>query len=115
LRESRDWTARGDLLENGYRVSDRIGQFKRAVEKACGCKVKHNRSGAVVEGFEGEQVWDGVIEVFDLDSHPKAKQCYAFLFAEDGTTVIKIVLGVPPVESELDAVRMAIAGKALEK
>ena len=96
-------------------MSERIDNLKRAVEKACGCKARHSRSAAVIEGFEGEHVWDGVVEVFDLEGHLRAKQAYAFLFAEDGRTVIKTVLGVSPVKSELDAVRVAIAGKAREK
>ena len=96
-------------------MSERIDNLKNAVEKACGCKVRHARSSAVIEGFEGEHIWDGVVEVFDLEGHSRAKQCYAFLFAEDGHSVIKTVLGVPPVKSELDALRIAIAGRARKK
>jgi len=76
-------------------VSERIENLKRAVEKACSCKARHLRSSAIIEGFEGEHLWDGVVEVFELDGHPRAKQCYAFLFAEDGKTLIKTVIEVP--------------------
>jgi len=64
-----------------------------------------------MEGFEGQVVWDGIVEVFDLVGHPKAKRCYAFYFVEDnGQKVIKTILGIPPVDSEVSAVRTAIAG-----
>ena len=96
-------------------MSERIENLKRAVEKACSCKARHLRTRAITEGFEGDHVWDGVVEVFKLDGHPRAKRCYAFLFAEDGKTVLKTVMGVSPVNSVLSAVRMAIAGKAQEK
>jgi hypothetical protein len=96
-------------------VSERIEKLKHAVEKACRCKAIHARSSTVIEGIEGEHVWDGLVEVFDLEGHFRAKQCYAFLFAEDGHSVIKTVLGVQSIKSELDAVRMAIASKAREK
>jgi hypothetical protein len=83
------------------------------IEKACQCKARHVASKAVVEGFEGQVVWDGIVEVFDLQGHPTAKRCYAFYFTYDnGKTVLKTVLGVPPVDSEVSAVRTAIAGWA---
>ena len=94
-------------------MSERIKQFKQAVEKACQCNARHVASKAIIEGFEGQVVWDGVVEVFDLKGHPKAMRCYAFYFVQDnGETVIKTVLGIPPVDSEVSAVRTAIAGAA---
>jgi hypothetical protein len=94
-------------------VSERIKQFKQAVEKACQCTARHVASRAIIEGFEGQVVWDGIVEVFDLKGHPKATRCYAFYFVQDnGATVIKTVLGVRPVDSEVSAVRTAIAGTA---
>ena len=94
-------------------MSERIKQFEQAVEKACQCKARHVASKAIIEGFEGQVVWDGIVEVFDLQGHPKAMRCYAFYFVQDnGATVIKTVLGVPPVDSEVSAVRTAIAGTA---
>jgi hypothetical protein len=93
-------------------VNPRIEQLRQAVEKACECKVRHARSVAVIEGFEGRAVWDGVVETFDLEGHPKAKKCYAFRFVEDGRPVIKTVLGVPPADSPENAVRVGIAAKA---
>jgi len=81
------------------------------VEKSWNCKARHVASKAIMEGFEGQVVWNGIVEVFDLVEHPKAERCYAFYFVEDnGEKVIKTVLGIPPVDSEVSAVRTAIAG-----
>ena len=92
-------------------MSERIEQFKQALEKACQCKARHVASKAVIEGFEGQVVWDGIVEVFDLQGHAQAKRGYVFYFVEDnGRTVIKTVLGISPVDSEVSAVRTAIAG-----
>jgi len=90
---------------------NRVDQFKQVIEKSYECKARHVASKAIIEGFEGQVVWDGVVEVFDLLGHPKAQRCYAFYFVEDsGRKVIKTVLGIPPVDSEVSAVRTAIAG-----
>ena len=103
-------------------MNPRIEQLKQAVEKACGCKAQHARSSAVIEGFEGQRVWDGVVETFNLKSHPRAQKCYAFKFIEEAyapairthpvNPVIKTVLGVPPINSPEDAVRAAVAAQA---
>ena len=92
-------------------MSERIEQLRQVVEKSWDCKARHVASRAIMEGFEGQVVWDGIVEVFDLEGHPKAKRCYAFYFVEDnGQKVIKTILGIPPVDSEVSAVRTAIAG-----
>ena len=93
-------------------MSERIEQFRQAVEKACECKAKHARSDAVIERFKGRTVWEGVLETFDLEGHPKAKNCCAFHFVENGGRVIKMVLGIPRVDSPESAVKVAIASKA---
>ena len=92
-------------------MSQRIEQMRQAVEKACECTARHASSTAVIEGFEDQTVWDGVVETFDLEDHAKAKKCYAFHFVEDGGRVIKMALGVPPVDSPQSAVKVAIASK----
>lgn len=96
-------------------MNPRIEQLRQAVEKACQCKARHAGSKAIVEGFEGQAVWDGVVEAFDLQGHPKAKRCYAFHFNDNGGHVIKTVLGIPPVDSAESAVKVAIASKARSK
>jgi hypothetical protein len=89
-----------------------IKQLQRAVEKTADCKVRHFRSDTISEGFEGEQLWDGVVETFHLVGNPKATRCYAFYSRkDDGGPAIITVLGVPPIDSPLAALRAAIAVK----
>ena len=61
-------------------MNTRVEQFKQTIEKACQCKARHVASKTIVEGFEGQVVWDGIVEVFDLQGHPKAMRwsCLGF-------------------------------------
>jgi len=73
-----------------------------------GCPATHIRSEPVAERFKGETLWDGVVEVFDTVGHPDASRVYAWSYLDDtGTARHLAVLGVPPVNSAVDAVRAA--------
>lgn len=73
------------------------------------CKARHIGSERVTERFRGEVVWDGVVETFDIEGHPKAKHCYAWSFSENGEPKYTTVLEISPVASPRSAVRAAIA------
>ena len=93
-------------------MSERIDKLKEAVETMHRCKAKHVASNPVVELFRGEVAWDGVVETFDIEGHPKAKRCYAWSFSENGETKYTTVLEIPPVDSPQSAVKVAIASKS---
>ena len=62
---------------------------KKSLEKAildlhC-CKCIWVESVPVKEVFEGETVWEGVVQVFDLINHPTAKRCYAWSHEVEGS------------------------------
>lgn len=64
------------------------------------------------ETFEGETVWDGVVEVFALLGHPKASVAYAWAHETDaGGKRYVAVLALPPVKTATDAVRASIASE----
>lgn len=67
----------------------------------------------VHEVFQGQTAWQGTVEVFDLIGLAKAKRAYAWQY-QDGPNEIKTVaaLEIPPVDSPLTAVKVAIAAKA---
>ena len=70
----------------------------------------------VHETFEGKTVWQGEVEVFDLDGPLTAKRCYAWMYQkEDGKTRYATVLELPPVQSAQDAVKAWIAEQAKRK
>lgn len=76
------------------------------------CKATHIASEPVIELFRGDVAWDGVVETFDIEGHPKAKHCYAWSFIENGEPQYTTVLEIPPVDSPETAVKVAIASKA---
>lgn len=54
-----------------------IGALEKAILDLHGCKAIWVESVQVKEVFEGETVWEGVVQVFQID-HQKAKLCYAW-------------------------------------
>lgn len=75
-----------------------------AVERATGSAVEHLESVPVVETFRGETVWNGTVEVFSVASPPPER---AYGWAVEGKTETEYVavLGNPPVDSPIAAVR----------
>lgn len=92
-------------------MSERIDKLKEAVETMHRCKAKHVASNPVIELFRGEVAWDGVVETFAIEGHPKAKRCYAWSFSKNGEPKYTTVLEIPPVDSPESAVKVAIASK----
>ena len=93
-------------------MSARITQLRNTVQTIHGCKAEHVKSVPVIEMFWQKVAWDGVVEVFRLAGHPKAKRCYAWSYTEGKETRFVTVLEIPPVESAQTAVRAAIASEA---
>jgi hypothetical protein len=89
-----------------------IPEIQLAVEKAAGCPARHVESVVVVEGWRASVVWEGAVEVFELDGHPKAKRAYGWRNVDTGD--FTAVLEIPPVDSPNTAVKVAIAAKARE-
>ncbi len=93
-------------------MSERIANIQKAVEKHAGCTATHRGSAPVTEGYLDQIMWEGVVEVFDLDGHPKAKQAYGWQFWEGQNAQYTVVMGIPPVDSPNAAVRASIAAEA---
>jgi hypothetical protein len=87
---------------------ERLRSVIRAVH---GAESKHHETVPVVERFKGKIVWEGEVEVFDLMDHPKAKTCYAWAYARNGTEHTTAVLELPPVISPQTAVKVATANE----
>jgi hypothetical protein len=72
----------------------------------------------VKEIFQGQTVWEGDVEVFDLEGHPKADRVYAWshLAGEaDEQKRYVTVLHIPPVDSPQTAVKLAIVQEFRER
>jgi len=89
-------------------VSD-IEQLKDVIRQVHGVDSQHVDSVPVREEYQGQTVWEGVVEVFALFGHPKATQAYAWSHETDDNKKRHItVLALHPVVSAADAVRAAI-------
>ena len=92
-------------------MSDRE-RLRRAIRDLHGVESTYLRSERVHETFQGETVWEGVVEVFALKGHPKAGLAYGWAQETDeGGRRYVAVLGVPPISSAQDAVRASIAAE----
>jgi hypothetical protein len=72
----------------------------------------------VHEVFQGQTVWEGSVEVFDLRDHPKAERCYAWSHLDgpdDKDERFVAVLEIPPIVSPVAAVRAATVAEAKGK
>ena len=89
-----------------------VSDLANVIRKLHGVESKHVESVPVKETFQGQTVWEGVVEVFNLIGHPKAAQGYAWRYQDDdGKTQYTAVLKLPPVKSPRDAVKAAIVAK----
>ena len=88
-----------------------IEELKSIIHKLHGATATHRESVPVKEVFNGETVWDGVVEVFHLKGHPTANTAYGWLHDTgnpDQPYHRVTVLHVPPVVSPITAVRAFI-------
>ena len=89
-----------------------IESVQDAIRHLHGCESSHIESVPVHEEFRGQTVWSGTVEVFELIGHPKAEVCYAWghrAGKDDKQSQYVIVLGIPPVDSPVAAIRASIA------
>jgi hypothetical protein len=90
-----------------------IDELAEVIRTLHGSEATHVETVPVKETFQGQTVWEGDVEVFDLADHPKASRVYAWAHetndAENPRQHIT-VLQIPPATTPLRAVQVAIAG-----
>ena len=91
---------------------DYIDELKSVILDLHGCEAAYLETAPVKEVFQGQTVWDGDVEVFEIHGHPKAKRCYAWAYQTEMKRRFMAVLELPPVDSPLNAVRIAIMSDA---
>ena len=80
-----------------------------------GAEATHVESVPVKETFQGRTVWEGIVEVFDLNDHPTAHRVYAWAHeTDDPQKPVRhvTVLHLHPIKSAQDAVRAVILQEA---
>jgi len=91
-------------------MSDYIAEIQAAFLKLHGCEAEYVETVPVIEEFQGETIWQGDVEVFDIRGHPKAIKGYGwgYVASESGGRRYFTVLELPPVTSPQTAVQAAI-------
>lgn len=97
---------------------DYLARLQVTVQQLHNCGSVHRATVPVHEIFQGQTVWQGEVEVFDLTGHPKAKRAYAWSHLDkpdDSEEIFVTVLELPPVESPVTAVRASIVADARKR
>ena len=71
------------------------------------CGAVHGATVPVHEIFQGKTLWQGDVEVFDLNGHPKAKRAYAWSYGEPEEIIT--ILELPPVTDAPSAVKVGVS------
>lgn len=87
-----------------------IDDLKEIIRKLHGVEATHVETVPIVESHEGQTVWEGEVEVFDLADHPKASRVYAWSHETDNPDRPRTVtvLHVPPITSPRKAVQASV-------
>ncbi|MDX6531260.1 MAG: hypothetical protein QOH41_3550 [Blastocatellia bacterium] len=95
-----------------------IQELQDIIRKLHGTFATHVETVPVKETFKGETVWEGKVEVFDLQDHPKASRVYAWSHDTDDPSNPRrhvTVLHLPPATSPLKAVQASIVSDYREQ
>lgn len=98
-------------------TNDSTRLLQKVIQQKHRCEAIHRESVHVHEMLDGQTIWEGNVEVFDLKDHAEAEKCYAWSYCEEGmnghvlnseNVRLITVLGKRPVDSPEMAVRTAI-------
>jgi hypothetical protein len=95
-----------------------LAALQYAIWRMHGVESVHVQTVYLLERFQGETVWDGDVEVFDLVNHPNAKRAYAWAHFdgpnEDQTRFV-VVLELPPVKDARSAIQGSVTSLSKPK
>jgi hypothetical protein len=87
-----------------------IDELREVIKRLHGSDAVHIETVPVKEVFGGQTVWEGEVEVFDID-HPQTSRVYAWAHDTEDADRPKrhvTVLQIPPVTSPETAVKASI-------
>ena len=94
-----------------------IEELRDVIRRLHGAEATHIESVSVKETFQGQTVWEGHVEVFDID-HPQTSRVYAWSHDTDDADSPRrhvTVLHIPPATSPLRAVQASIVSDVREQ
>jgi hypothetical protein len=95
-----------------------IEELQEVIRKLHGTESTHVETVPVIEEFQGETIWEGEVEVFDLHDHPSASRVYAWSHDTDDPSNPKrhvTVLHLPPAITPRKAVQVSIVNDYREQ
>ena len=95
-----------------------IEELQAVIRKLHGSESTHVETVPVVETFNGQTVWEGEVEVFDLLDHPTASRIYAWSHDTDDPNNPRrhvTVLHLPPAITPRKAVQASIVSDYREQ
>jgi hypothetical protein len=95
-----------------------IEELQDVIRRLHGSESTHVETVPVVETFQGQTVWEGEVEVFDLHNNPNASRIYAWAHDTDDPERPKrhvTVLHLPPAITPRKAVQVSIASDFKEQ
>lgn len=89
-----------------------VDKLKYAIEPQHECTATFREAMQIHEYFNEKTVWEGIVHVFDVD-HPQADTAYAWTetIEDSNERSFIAVLGIPPLDSPVNALRIAIAAQ----
>ena len=88
-----------------------IEELKDVIRKLHGAESTHVETVPIRETHQGQTVWEGEVEVFDLHDHPQTSRVYAWAHDTDDAERPRrhvTVLHIPPATSPRKAVQASI-------
>jgi len=88
-----------------------IAELRGVIRRLHGVESEHVESVPVKETFQGQTVWEGIVEIFNLKDHPTAHRIYAWANDTGDPKNPRhhvTVLHLHPIKSAQDAVKAAI-------
>ena len=70
------------------------------------CGADWIESVPIHETFNGQTVWKGDVEVYDLRGHPKANRCFGWSYGDPERFIT--ILKLPPVTDAASAVKVGV-------
>lgn len=87
-------------------------KLKEAVERRAAYPAKYLHTQPLRIAVDGQVVWKGKVEVFQLNGHPQAQLAFGWSILNDrGNTEFVTVVGVPPLETPVMAVKAYLASR----
>lgn len=88
-----------------------IERLKEIIEQEYATTAKHVETVAVHETFNGETIWDGEVEVFEVPEFANADRVFAWAFeSEDGEQQVTVAQ-IPPATTPENAVKAYIVSQ----